>query len=452
MSSEGKGKAKMKKILILSANPKDTARLRLDEEVREIEEGLRRSKCRDQFIIQSKWAVRLRDIRRLLLDYEPQILHFCGYGEEDGLKVEDDNGNAIIVRQDALSGLFELFADQIECVLLNACYSAAQAKAINKHINYVIGMSQNVKYKTSIEFAVGFYDALGAGKSVQEAFKFGCNAIHLYNIPGHLVPILLEKKPVYSQTENHENQGRTVYSLHSQPAQIIDLKSGEEGKKRAIPMWRIGLYAALVFLMFLSVIYLDKFQSVKRRPEKEKPSFQGISEIKNLPKTTVEKEEEKQAEGNTTEEVRQDQKGEGNDKKKKGGKIVDTNESPSTPGEITNRDRKNSSNAPVKKKVNSVSKTGNIRKDTCHLPELNNNTSPPLHPTTIVSAEAEGNSMDEACSNARKKAVMKFFRKCPSIEEYQNAFHRMYCNKLKKTPYGRFYVEVKIEFYKKEEK
>lgn len=37
------------KILVLSANPVNTDRLRLDEEVREIEEGLRRSKCREQF-------------------------------------------------------------------------------------------------------------------------------------------------------------------------------------------------------------------------------------------------------------------------------------------------------------------------------------------------------------------------------------------------------------------
>ncbi len=42
----------IKKILILSANPQDTARLRLDKEVREIEEGLKRSKERDQFVIQ----------------------------------------------------------------------------------------------------------------------------------------------------------------------------------------------------------------------------------------------------------------------------------------------------------------------------------------------------------------------------------------------------------------
>jgi hypothetical protein len=185
-----------KKILILSANPIDTARLRLDEQVREIEEGLRRSKCRDQFEIKSKWAVRLKDIRRALLDYEPQIVHFCGYGEEDGLKVEDEKGNTVLVPPHALSGLFELFAKQIECVLLNACYSEKQANAMSQHISYVIGMSHSIRSETAIEFAVGFYDGLGAGKPVEEAFKFGRNAIQLYNIPGHLAPLLLVKKPV----------------------------------------------------------------------------------------------------------------------------------------------------------------------------------------------------------------------------------------------------------------
>jgi hypothetical protein len=37
-----------KKILILAANPLETAHLRLDEEMREIEEGLRRSNWRDR--------------------------------------------------------------------------------------------------------------------------------------------------------------------------------------------------------------------------------------------------------------------------------------------------------------------------------------------------------------------------------------------------------------------
>lgn len=182
-----------KEILILSANPQNTARLRLDEEVREIGEGLKRSKNRDQFIIHQRWAVRLRDLRRAILDCEPQIVHFCGHGEADGLMIEDEGGNAVVVTPDAIAGLFELFKDKVICVLLNSCYSESQAVAINAHIPYVIGMTQSIPDKAALEFAIGFYDALGAGKSIEEAFKFGRNAIQLYNIPNHLTPVLKKK-------------------------------------------------------------------------------------------------------------------------------------------------------------------------------------------------------------------------------------------------------------------
>jgi hypothetical protein len=181
-----------KKILILAANPKATPRLRLDEEVREIEEGLRRAKHRDRFEIQTKWAVRLRDLRRAILDFEPQIVHFTGHGKEDGLLVEDELGLAVHISAEALSGLFKLFSKQVECVIMSACYSARQAAAINEHIRYVIGMQREIQDKAALEFAVGFYDALAAGRTIDDAFEFGRNAV-LTEFPDqseHLIPVL----------------------------------------------------------------------------------------------------------------------------------------------------------------------------------------------------------------------------------------------------------------------
>ena len=70
----------VKTILILAANPKQTDQLRLDEEVREIEAGLQRSRRRDQFEIISKWAVRPADLRRALLDHEPTLFIFRAMG------------------------------------------------------------------------------------------------------------------------------------------------------------------------------------------------------------------------------------------------------------------------------------------------------------------------------------------------------------------------------------
>jgi hypothetical protein len=188
----------IRKILVLAANPKTTHRLRLDEEVREIKEGLLRSKYRDQFEIYSEWAVGVRGLRRALLDYEPHIVHFTGHGRVDGLVVEDELGAAVLISSKALSELFELFSAKVGCVILSACYSVRQANAISKHINYVIGMRREIKDKASIEFAVGFYDALGAGKSIEEAFKFGRTAILQMpmsaELPEHLIPVLRKKK------------------------------------------------------------------------------------------------------------------------------------------------------------------------------------------------------------------------------------------------------------------
>jgi hypothetical protein len=199
-----------KKILILSSNPKGTARLRLDEEVREIEERLRRSKYREQFLIHSKWAVRLRDIRQAMLDDEPQIVHFCGHGEEEGLIVEDEQGRAILVDPEGLADLFAFFKRHIECVVLNACYSQPQAEAINQHIPYVIGMSKGIQDKAAIEFVIGFYDALGAGRPIEEAFEFGCNALRLSHIPEYLTPILKKKSFNTGQIESIPKPVRNI--------------------------------------------------------------------------------------------------------------------------------------------------------------------------------------------------------------------------------------------------
>jgi hypothetical protein len=184
-----------KTILLLAANPKGTTPLRLDEEVREIDAGLQRARNRDQFVLEQKWAVRPRDIQRGMLDSKPSIVHFSGHGTGDeGLVFEDETGITKLVDGEALAGLFELFADQVECVVLNGCYSEVQAIAIARHVNYVIGMNKEIGDRAAIEFAVGFYDALGAGRPVEFAYKFGCAAIRLAGIPEQLTPVL-KKKP-----------------------------------------------------------------------------------------------------------------------------------------------------------------------------------------------------------------------------------------------------------------
>jgi hypothetical protein len=201
----------VRKILFLASNPTDTGRLRLDQEVRDIEEGLKRSNERDQFVLIPGFATRIDDLRRRLLDHSPQIVHFSGHSGVDGIVLEDDKGVSAPVSTEALAKLFELSAEHVDCVVLNACESDLQAAAISKHIPYVIGMKSSVSDDAALEFAVGFYDALGAGKSLQSAFQFGCNAIALKGLSEDKTPKLRKKRLTAAERQRLEGG----YSLAS---------------------------------------------------------------------------------------------------------------------------------------------------------------------------------------------------------------------------------------------
>lgn len=189
-------------ILFLAADPTDASRLRLGEEFREIDEQLRLAKQRDHFkLALPQLSLRTKDITGALLNEQPQIVHFSGHGTPKGtLCFENEIGQTHLVQPDALAALFEQFTNQVNCVILNACYSEVQAQAIAKHINYVIGMNQAIGDRAAIAFSVGFYQALGAGRSIEEAYRLGCVQIRLKNIPEHLIPVLVKRPDKYNSS------------------------------------------------------------------------------------------------------------------------------------------------------------------------------------------------------------------------------------------------------------
>ena len=212
----------MKKILILAANPADTDKLRLDEEARSIENVHRKATFRGEIEIISKWAVRVDDLRSAVLYHKPNIVHFSGHGTgDDGLVLENKFGQKQLVTGESLAGLFKLFKDDVECVVMNACYSEVQAEAIHEHINCVIGMNYKIGDKAAIEFATGFYDALTNGRNYQDSFDFGKNALDLESIPESGIPqikikdntkSLLDADAIYSKSneENKMTGGRNI--------------------------------------------------------------------------------------------------------------------------------------------------------------------------------------------------------------------------------------------------
>jgi CHAT domain len=178
------------RILVLAANPSDTQGLKLRQEVDEIQAALARSKNRDQFEVIAEQNVRPDDLRRALLKHQPRIVHFSGHGTgELGLMFANEVGQAKLVDTDTLTNLFKL-CPGIECVVLNACFSAMQADAIAQHIDHVIGMTHEINDRSALKFATGFYEALGYGRSIKDAFEFGLVSVDLNGLPASAIPVL----------------------------------------------------------------------------------------------------------------------------------------------------------------------------------------------------------------------------------------------------------------------
>lgn len=180
-----------KRVLFLAAEPTDAVRLRLGQEQREIRTALQLSNSRDSLELYERSAVRPADLTQAMHDVRPHIVHFSGHGASSGaLCFEDEMGRTQPVGPEALAALFRLFHDDIEAVVLNACYSATQADALARTVPYVVGMSAAIADNAAIAFSAGFYKALGAKRDYRDAFDFGKTEIHLYGLPDHVTPVL----------------------------------------------------------------------------------------------------------------------------------------------------------------------------------------------------------------------------------------------------------------------
>ncbi len=190
------------KILFLAANPLDTVRLRTDDEARAIDQALRHATNRN-FEIRVHGAVRIDDLQELLLRYQPDIVHFSGHGSaENELILVGATGNSVRVSGAALRQLFTVLKDNIRCIVLNACYTEAQAAGLAEVIDCVVGIEDLITDEAARQFSTAFYRGLGYEKSIGDAFALGQVQIELAGLgEAAALHLLTRQKATYGAGE-----------------------------------------------------------------------------------------------------------------------------------------------------------------------------------------------------------------------------------------------------------
>lgn len=167
-------------VLLFATNPRGTSQLRLDEEVRSIQEMIRKSAHRDSIVFESRWAVRPLDILQAINELNPDVVHFSGHGTDIGdLVLENADGTAKYVTKEAIAQTIMTSSDKIRLLIFNACFSYEQAKAVTEYVDAAIGMTASIGDTAAVAFAAQFYSSLGFGLPVQKAFEQAKGALML---------------------------------------------------------------------------------------------------------------------------------------------------------------------------------------------------------------------------------------------------------------------------------
>lgn len=242
-----------KRILLIAANPANLDQLALPKEFREIEDGIQIAQNRDLYEIKQSGATRYQDLRRKLIQFQPHIVHFSGHGTSKGLVLEDDQGNHDIASSQRIAELFKQFSDHVECVIFNACNSKQTAEKTHEYIDYTIGMNTPIQDKAALEFAIGFYDGIGDGRTYEDAFELGLNAISDKNKAKQTeqnntdIPELFSKichPPAVLTPNEHEFVGQIFSHLNQGVPQVI---LSQKGRDTAQMVKRLKEYAKDLF-------------------------------------------------------------------------------------------------------------------------------------------------------------------------------------------------------------
>lgn len=184
-------------VLFLASNPSDQQSLRLDQEIRLIQEKIRSSEYRGSINLESRWAVRSSDLLQAINEVKPHVIHFSGHGSQDhDIVLETTEGRTTLLSKETVTQLMKTMSDSIRLVIFNNCFSGGQAEAVTEYIECAIGMNEAVRDDAAREFAAQFYSAIAFGKSVQNAFEQGKLALMLAGIDGDDIPELYTRDSI----------------------------------------------------------------------------------------------------------------------------------------------------------------------------------------------------------------------------------------------------------------
>ena len=223
--------------------------LRVDQEVRQVKDMLKRTKYRDLVTIEHLPAATSMDLLEGLNEHRPHVVHFSGHANALGLHMENDQGTTEGAPLDfgLLARLLGATDEPPRLLVLNACESLAGAEELLQTVPTVIAMSDSINDASAVVFAGRFYAAIASAQSVASCLAQAKTAMEVASLDGSHLPearcredIDLSKlvlvNPISRANQAKSNCDQSLCGYHPVPTQIQHWASSRPGRLLAIQL------------------------------------------------------------------------------------------------------------------------------------------------------------------------------------------------------------------------
>jgi len=181
------------RVLYLTSNPDSNAYLRVDVEVRDVRQAIRKATHRDLVEMDHRPAATPEDLLDGMNEQRPHVIHFAGHGGGYSLLFDDaaDNPSGRSVSFDILARALTATDAPPNVLVLNACDTLEGAEVLLDSVPVIIAMAAEISDLAASAFAARFYSAIASAQSVQSAANQGAVAVDLLELSDGWKPALL---------------------------------------------------------------------------------------------------------------------------------------------------------------------------------------------------------------------------------------------------------------------
>ena len=172
-----------RRFIFVSASPRQEEPLAVDHEFRRIRTALAQAERDGSIEVREESAASYDDLESALREFKPHVLHLSCHADSSGtLLLADLCNESEGIPCDMFEQLMREFSDDLELVVLNACFSEVIAERLPPDIPSSIGMNGEIDDDAAIDFSRTLYSSLAAGEEIPRAFALARNRLRSHGV------------------------------------------------------------------------------------------------------------------------------------------------------------------------------------------------------------------------------------------------------------------------------